>query len=117
MEYLIITLIVIACLGIIGIVLIQNPKGGGIASNFGALNQISGVKQTTEGVEKVTWTLAISLLALCLMATPYMRGVQAQKQNSNPESSVPMNDLPTGMKGGNPPGIKPPVAPGTSTTK
>lgn len=99
MFYLIVSLIVITCIGIIGIVLIQNPKGGGIASNFGALNQISGVKQTTEGVEKVTWGMAIVLVVLCLLITPYMRGSVEQKQNATPESSVPMNSLPTGMSG------------------
>lgn len=85
-------LIVIACLAIIGIVLIQNPKGGGIASNFGALNQIGGVKQTTEGVEKVTWILAISLVVLCLAATPYMKGGQTKEggKDTKLESTVPM---------------------------
>jgi preprotein translocase subunit SecG len=87
MEYIIFALIVITCVGIIGIVLIQNPKGGGISSSFGALNQIGGVKQTTEGVEKVTWGLAIVLVVLCLAATPYMRGGKA-KQKVNMETSV-----------------------------
>lgn len=84
----IIILIVIVCIGLIGIVLIQNPKGGGISSSFGALNQISGVKQTTEGVEKVTWFLAIFLVVLSLLATPYMKGNVQRKDT--PESSVPM---------------------------
>ncbi|HLP11027.1 MAG TPA: preprotein translocase subunit SecG [Flavobacteriales bacterium] len=110
MEILIFALIVITCIGIIGIVLIQNPKGGGISSSFGALNQIGGVKQTTEGVEKVTWGLAIFLVMLCLLATPYMRG-GVTKANANPESSVQMNNLPQGAgampnTGGKPAGTK-----------
>lgn len=87
MFYLLLTLIIIACAGLIGIVLIQNPKGGGISSNFGALNQIGGVKQTTEGVEKITWGLAIFLVVLCLLTTPYMKGGKSVDQ-VNPESSV-----------------------------
>jgi preprotein translocase subunit SecG len=47
-------------------VLIQNPKGGGIAANFSAANQIAGVKKTNEFVEKATWTLAIGLFVLCI---------------------------------------------------
>jgi preprotein translocase subunit SecG len=94
MEILIFALIVITCIGIIGIVLIQNPKGGGISSSFGALNQIGGVKQTTEGVEKVTWGLAVFLVVLCLLATPYMKG-GVTKANATPESSVQMNNLNT----------------------
>lgn len=88
-------LIVIVCLALIGIVLIQNPKGGGISSNFGALNQIGGVKQTTEGVERVTWVLAIALVVFCLLATPVMKGGTAQTgKTSSPESTVPMTTLP-----------------------
>lgn len=95
MAYLIFALIVIACVGMIGIVLIQNPKGGGISSSFGALNQIGGVKQTTEGVEKITWVLAIAIVVLCLLATPYMKGSKAAAGNTaNPESSIPMSNLP-----------------------
>ena len=94
MAYLIFALIIITCIAIIGIVLIQNPKGGGISSTFGALNQIGGVKQTSEGVEKITWGLAIFLVVLCLVATPYMKG-GTTKVNATPESSVQMNNLPT----------------------
>ncbi|HCD67331.1 MAG TPA: preprotein translocase subunit SecG [Bacteroidetes bacterium] len=47
-------------------VLIQNPKGGGIAANFSAANQIAGVKKTNEFIEKATWTLAIAMFVLAL---------------------------------------------------
>lgn len=47
-------------------VLIQNPKGGGIAANFSAANQIAGVKKTNEFIEKATWTLAIALIVLSI---------------------------------------------------
>ena len=47
-------------------VLIQNPKGGVIAANFSAANQIAGVKKTNEFIEKATWTLAIAMFVLAL---------------------------------------------------
>jgi preprotein translocase subunit SecG len=47
-------------------VLIQNPKGGGIAANFSAANQIAGVKKTNEFIEKATWTLAIAMFVLAI---------------------------------------------------
>jgi len=106
MTYVIYALIIITCLAIIGIVLIQNPKGGGISSTFGALNQIGGVKQTTEGVEKVTWGLAIFLVVLCLVATPYMRG-GVEKTQATPESSVQMNALPSGSQNMPNPNLQP----------
>jgi preprotein translocase subunit SecG len=59
-------LIILVCILIIGIVVIQNPKGGGVSSGFGAVNQIAGVKQMTDGVEKLTWILAVVLFVLCL---------------------------------------------------
>lgn len=66
MFTLIIWLTIIACVLLIAIVLIQNPKGGGLATNFSAANQILGVNKTTEGVEKITWILAGALLVFSL---------------------------------------------------
>jgi len=61
-------LILIVCVLLVLIVLVQNSKGGGLASNFSSSNQIMGVKKTTDFLEKATWTLAGSLLFLCLVA-------------------------------------------------
>ncbi len=66
MFTLITWLAIIACILLIAIVLIQNPKGGGLAANFSAANQILGVNKTTEGVEKITWILAGALLVLSM---------------------------------------------------
>lgn len=62
---LIILAIIVSILLILA-VLIQNPKGGGIAANFSAANQIAGVKKTNEFVEKATWTLAVALMLLAV---------------------------------------------------
>jgi preprotein translocase subunit SecG len=63
-------LLIIICLLLIGIVLIQESKGGGIASNFSSANQIIGVKRGAELVEKITWGLVISLILVCLAMAP-----------------------------------------------
>lgn len=48
-------------------VLVQNPKGGGLAGNLGGFgNQVMGVRQTTDVLEKGTWILAAVILVLCL---------------------------------------------------
>ena len=66
--YLFLTiLIIVVCVLLALVVLIQNPKGGGIASNFASSNQIMGVKRTSETVEKATWILAVSLIVLTLL--------------------------------------------------
>jgi len=51
------------------IVLVQNAKGGGLASNFSSSNQVMGVRKTTDFLEKSTWTLAIVLTLLALTST------------------------------------------------
>lgn len=61
-------LIFIVCVLLILVVLIQNSKGGGLSSSFASSNQILGVKQTTDWLEKATWSLAGVLLALCLFS-------------------------------------------------
>lgn len=65
MQILII-LIIITCIILGFVVLIQDSKGGGLASNFAGSNQVMGVRKTTEMIEKVTWGLAIAILVLCL---------------------------------------------------
>ena len=51
------------------VVLVQNPKGGGLSSTFGGGgNQIMGAKKTTDFLEKATWTLAIVLISLSLLS-------------------------------------------------
>ncbi|RYZ91628.1 MAG: preprotein translocase subunit SecG, partial [Sphingobacteriaceae bacterium] len=61
---LIIVVLVCVLLGLI--VLIQNPKGGGLASNFSSSSQLMGVQKTGDFLEKGTWVLAITLMVLSL---------------------------------------------------
>ena len=66
MYILVITLTVIASLLMIGVVLIQKSKGGGLSSQFGGANQVMGVRRTNSFIEKTTWYLAaiIGILAI-----------------------------------------------------
>jgi len=66
----IIIIIVSVLLGLI--VLIQNPKGGGLATGFTGVSSIGGVKRTTDFLEKATWSLAIAIFVLCIFATSQM---------------------------------------------
>ncbi len=63
----ILILVVSVLLGLV--VLVQNSKGGGLISNFGSANQMMGVRQTTDFLEKATWTMAIILVVLCLVSS------------------------------------------------
>jgi preprotein translocase subunit SecG len=69
MNILFLILIIVASVLLGLIVLIQNPKGGGLAGNIaGFSNQFMGVKQTTDVLEKGTWILAGIVAALCLFS-------------------------------------------------
>ena len=61
-------LIVVTCIFTILIVLVQNSKGGGLASNFSSSNQYMGVRKTADFLEKATWTLGAALIVLSLLA-------------------------------------------------
>ncbi|MDX5319556.1 MAG: preprotein translocase subunit SecG [Bacteroidota bacterium] len=78
-------LIVIAAILLILVVLIQNPKGGGIASNFSAGNNIMGVKRTTDFIEKLTWGLAIGIIVLTLSSNAF---ISTSTSDDVPESNM-----------------------------
>lgn len=64
---LFVILIVIAAVLMIGIVLIQESKGGGLSSNFAGYNQVAGVRKTTDFIEKATWGLAAAMVAISII--------------------------------------------------
>jgi len=69
MHTVFVIFLIIICLLLVMIVLVQNSKGGGLASNFAGSNQYMGVRKTADFLEKATWTLAASLLVFSLLAT------------------------------------------------
>ncbi len=93
-------LIFIVCLLLVLIVLVQNSKGGGLAANFSSSNQVMGVRKTTDFLEKATWTLASTLLFLCVLAAGFIPReagetnqsmMQEQIDNAADPSAVPGN--------------------------
>ena len=70
---LFVILIILACVILGLIILVQNPKGGGLAGTVGGFsNQLMGVKQTTDVLEKGTWALAIVVALLCLFSAIFV---------------------------------------------
>jgi preprotein translocase subunit SecG len=75
MTILFVVLIILASVVLGFIVLVQNPKGGGLAGNIaGFSNQFMGVKQTTDVLEKGTWVFAIVIAVLCITSTIFISG-------------------------------------------
>lgn len=79
MFTLISILAIVASALLILVILIQNPKGGGIASNFSAGTQIMGVKRSNDFVEKATWTLAIVIAVLSIGSNFFTGGSEVRE--------------------------------------
>ena len=71
MSAVLTVLIILVCALLAIVVLIQNPKGGGLDSSFGSAAQLGGVQKTTDFLEKSTWVLAIALVVLCLTSAAF----------------------------------------------
>ena len=102
MTILFVILIIIACVVLGLIVLIQNPKGGGLSGSFGGFsNQLMGVKQTTDVLEKGTWVFAAVVGALCLFSFFFIPSgtVAATQTNKAGEAPVPASSQPAATPG------------------
>ncbi len=94
MTTLFIILIILASVILGLIVLVQNPKGGGLAGNIaGFSSQFMGVKQTTDVLEKGTWIFAAVIGALCLLSTFFISG-NATTENKAKDTSLPTTSQP-----------------------
>ena len=69
MDLLLSIIIIAASILLILVVYVQNPKGGGLSSDFGSPSQLGGVQKTTDFLDKSTWTLATILIALILLSS------------------------------------------------
>ena len=62
-------LITIVCFLLIVVIMVQNPKGGGLSSTLGGSTQMGGVQKTTDFLDKSTWKLAAILIVLILLSS------------------------------------------------
>ncbi|TGD79322.1 preprotein translocase subunit SecG [Hymenobacter wooponensis] len=124
MYITLVVLILFVCLLLGLVVLAQNPKGGGISSQFGAggAAQLMGVKRTGDLLERLTWGLAIALIVLSL-GTHVIGGagagpVRSVNQQKALETRIPTAPAPVGpgapgttVPGAAAPGTAPSAAP------
>jgi preprotein translocase subunit SecG len=103
-------LVIIAAVVLGLIVLIQNPKGGGLSASLGGFsNQLMGVKQTTDVLEKGTWLFAAIVGILCLVSPAFT----PKSGSGGSKNSTIINDLSTKPAQTVPAGTTP--MPGTTT--
>ena len=99
MYALITVLIFIVCILLVLIVLVQNSKGGGLASNFQSSGQVMGVRKTADFLEKATWVLAGALLFLAVMGSAFIpreeAGTDQSRIQRQIENTVDPTQVPT----------------------
>ena len=100
MISLIIILIILACAVLAFFILVQAPKGGGLTGNFGSLStQVMGVKQSTDVMEKGTWTAMGIIAGLCIMTVMFIdkpvRVEQPKADKAKASSSAPASQQQT----------------------
>jgi preprotein translocase subunit SecG len=78
-------IIIIAAILLTLVIFIQNPKGGGLSSDFGSPAQLGGVKRTNEFIDKLTWSLAGIIVAGSIMITMLQPGVPKDKKQQQTE--------------------------------
>lgn len=97
MNVLFIILTVITAILMIGIVLVQKSKGGGLSSSFGGGNQVLGVRGTNKFLENATWTLAalILIFSVCSAYTLPKATSEIRAQKMAPaQAATPAQDVP-----------------------
>ncbi len=99
MYGVIVGLIIVIAIFLILVVLAQNPKGGGLSSQFGGsgASQIMGVKKTGDFLEKATWAAAIAILVLSLATNLFIETntstvPDSPNINNTPAPAIPLND-------------------------
>ena len=83
MGTLLTVIILIICFFLGAVILVQNPKGGGLASGFTGGASMGGVQRTTDFLEKSTWYLVVALFVTCMVASIY---------NGNTEANVGIDE-------------------------
>ncbi len=100
MAYVItIVLTVIVAILLIGIVLIQKSKGGGLSSQFSGANAVMGVRSTNSGIDKITWILAGLIVFLSVLSAFVMprisTGVEIRTQTQTETPAAQANQFDT----------------------
>lgn len=91
---IIVAILVCILLGII--VLVQNPKGGGLSSNFSSSSQLLGVQKTGDILEKGTWILAITLMVLSLAINVAIKSSNSGGTSSELQEQIQKASKPSG---------------------
>ena len=82
-------LILLACVILAFFILVQNPKGGGLTGTFGSMSsQVMGVKQSSDVMEKGTWTMIGIIAGLCIVSVIFFQKPQGVDNSSKAQQKT-----------------------------
>jgi preprotein translocase subunit SecG len=102
MDFILSALLILSSILLILVVYVQNPKGGGISSDFGSPSQLGGVQKSNEFIDKLTWSLAGIIVAASILITirqpkppkPIEQKAPKTEQNGNQQAPADGNTKP-----------------------
>jgi len=94
MITLLIILLIVACVALGLFVLVQNPKGGGLATGGGTSNMF-GVQRTGDVLEKGSWVLLAVIVVLTLSITTIAKTNGGAAATGNTEIQDRLNKMPS----------------------
>jgi preprotein translocase subunit SecG len=103
-------LITIVCFLLIVVIMVQNPKGGGLSSAIGGSQMLGGVQKTTDFLDRSTWTLATVLIVLILLSSLSFGGSLSDNDSKiieKTETTAPNNTAPAAPVQNTPTGTTP----------
>lgn len=81
------SVIILASVLLVLVVYIQNPKGGGLSTDFGAAHQLGGVQKTNDFIDKATWSLAVVIAGLSIFLTIKLKSPEVEKPAPSAEQT------------------------------
>jgi|TARA_B110000091_G_scaffold203143_1_gene236326 preprotein translocase subunit SecG len=93
MDYFLMAVILVICFLLGVVILVQNPKGGGLATGFQGASQFGGVQKTADFLVKATWYLTGALFVLCIVAGVFFGNANDDvgvDESVLPETTLPM---------------------------
>ena len=100
MDFILSALLILSSILLILVVYVQNPKGGGISSDFGSPSQLGGVQKSNEFIDKLTWSLAGIIVVSSILIT--IRQPKPPKPIEQKAPKTEQNGKPQGPTDGKP---------------
>ena len=97
MASLLSIIIILASILLIAVVFIQNPKGGGLSTDFGSAHQLGGVKKTNDFIDKATWSLAGTIMVCSIVLSVMLKPAEIKQPTQEKQEQGQGGKQPAGQ--------------------